>query len=169
MQYFVPGKRAVQTFGLPAGRAQPLGPQSLPTEYAVLLYATKTTGLKRLHADEIRQQHDWYEALWTLAPHCLRILDAEPILELLRIDLGGPADHVARKCRADIDARIQCSDFEELLKRDLFRLVVISATTEKAAAIQLALQGHLWPAGLRFHLAVIPELLPLLPRCSDAT
>ncbi len=169
MKYFVPGKRTAQAFGLPIGRTHPLGPQSLPTEYAVLLYATQATGLLRLHSDEIQQRFDWYDASWTLAPHCLRSVKSQPILELLRIDLGGPADYVARKCLADIQLRQQRREFEDFVKRELFRLVVISATTEKAAAIQQALHGHLWPAGLRIHLAVIPELLPLLPRCSDAT
>ena len=168
-QYLTPGKRTAQAFGLPAGRTQPLGPQSLPTEYAVLLYAAGAKGLKRLLPEEIHQQFGWYDLAWSLAPHCRRHVDGKPLLELLRIDLGGPADHVARKCRSDIELRSTCREFESLVKREAFRLVVISATTEKAAAIQLALRNHLWPAGLKFHLAVIPQLLPLLPRCSDAT
>lgn len=168
-RYFVPGKRAAQAFGLPSCRTHPLGPQSLPTEYAMLLYVAQGRTLQRLTADQLRQQYPWYDLAWTFAPHCVRSCESQKVLELLRIDLGGPADHVARKCRADIRVRRDCRDFNELLKRDGFRLVVISATTEKAAAIQLALHAHRWPARLRFHLVVIPQLLPLLPRCSDAT
>jgi hypothetical protein len=168
-QYFVPGKRAANALGLPANRTHPLGPQSLPTDYAVLQYAAKSSAVNRLLKEELLAEFPWYDPVWALAPHCRRVVNDTTQLELVRVDLGGPADHVARKCLADIKARLRVREFTELLKAESFRLVVISATTEKAAAIQLALKGHLWPAQMRFHLVVIPELLPLLPRCTDAT
>lgn len=168
-QYFVPGKRAANALGLPANRTYPLGPQSLPTDYAVLQYTAKSSGLNRLLKEELLTEFPWYDPVWALAPHCRRVVNDTTQLELVRVDLGGPADHVARKCHADIKSRLRLREFTQLLKAESFRLVVISATTEKAAAIQLALKGHLWPAQMRFHLVVIPELLPLLPRCTDAT
>ena len=38
--YFVAGERAVRDFGISIHRTRPLGPQSLPVEYAVLAYST---------------------------------------------------------------------------------------------------------------------------------
>jgi hypothetical protein len=40
--YFTLGPRAAQDLGVSPGRTCPLGPQSLPTEYAVLAYAVLT-------------------------------------------------------------------------------------------------------------------------------
>jgi len=168
-QYVVPGKRAANTLGLPLNRTHPLGPQSLPTDYTVLKYAAESPGIRRLLKEELIAAHPWCEPAWTLAPHCLRSDGGADVLELIRVDLGGPPNLNARKCHTDVKSRQRCPEFEQLLKTDAFRLVVISATTEKAAAIQLAVKGHLWPDKLRFHLVVIPELLPLLPRCIDAT
>jgi len=166
-QYLVPGKRAAQALGLPLSRTLPLGPQSLPTEFAVLQYATDAHGVGRMTPDELVQLHPWYRDEWLTAIHCLRRNDKTQIIELMRVDLGGPADHVARKCYADIQTRITLPEFERLISESRFRVVVVTATTDKAAAIQLAIQGHLWPAGLRFHFAVVTQLLPLLPRCFD--
>jgi hypothetical protein len=167
-QYLIPGKRTAQALGLPNARTLPLGPQSLPTEFAILQYATDDAEVGRLTPDELVVLHPWFRDEWLTATHCLRRSDQMQIVELLRVDLGGPADHVARKCHADIQARTTLPQFETLVNDSLFRVVVVTATTDKAASIQLALQGHLWPAGLRFHFAVVPQLLPLLPRCFHA-
>lgn len=168
-QYLVAGKRTIHALGLPATRSAPLGPQSLPTEYAVLQYSGPSTKIERLSRDEIRTHFEWYSDEWGASPHCLRSTDAANILELIRVDLGGPADHVARKCFADFETRHESPAFQQAVKRALFQFVVVTATSDKAAAVQHALQGHLWPDGISFHLAVIPELLPLLPGGHDAT
>jgi hypothetical protein len=42
-----------------------------------------------------------------------------------------------------------------------FRLVIVTATTEKVTAIQRALTNHLWPPGLLLHFTVVPQLLSL--------
>lgn len=167
-QYLIPGKRTAQALGLPSARTLPLGPQSLPTEFAILQYATDDAGVCRLTPGELVQLHSWYRHEWLIANHCLRRSDETRIIELMRVDLGGPADHVARKCHANIQTRTTLPQFETLVNESLFRVVVVTATTDKASSIQLALQGHLWPAGLRFHFAVVPQLLPLLPRCFNA-
>lgn len=168
-QYLVAGKRTVQAMGLPATRSLPMGPQSLPTEFAILRYATPSANVKRLTRAEVAAHFDWYSDEWALAAHCLRTTDSGHVLELIRVDLGGPADHVARRCFTDFETRHESPAFENAVTEGLFQLVVVTATADKAAAIQLALQGHLWPDGMSFHLAAIPELLPLIPGCNDAT
>ena len=168
-QYLVAGKRTVQALGLPSTRSLPLGPQSLPTEYAVLHYAAPTESIKRLTRAEVTSSFEWYSEDWVTAAHSIRLSDCSRVLELIRVDLGGPADHVARKCSVDVETRSESPAFQNALEEALFKLVVITATSDKASAIQFSLQRQLWPDGISFHLAVIPELLPLLPRCSDAT
>ena len=163
-KYFVPGKRAVKHHGIDESRSFPLGPQSLPTEYACLEYVFNLQIRRtRITTEEIRRRLPWYAGEWCTSPHCLSVSDDMAILELLRVDLGGPADHVARKCRVDIERRCEQTEFRRFLQEETFRLVVITATTDKAAAIQQSLDRHLWPSELKMHIAVIPALLPLMP------
>lgn len=161
--YFVPGRRAVRAYGLTKSLTQPLGPQSLPVAHAVLLYATADRNLFRLDTAEIRRQFPWYARDWTTLPHCHRTQQKTARLELIRVDLGTPADHIARKCAADIRLRLKSASFRTELERGTFAITVATPTTEKAAAIQQTLSRHVWPSGLSFQLAVIPPLLSLLP------
>ena len=168
-QYFVSGPRSVRALGLPRDRILPLGPQSLPTEFAVLLYAHSAKKLRRVSPSEVTTVCPWYLKEWTNATHILRMNESPHVLELIRVDLGGPADHVARKCANDVLVRIAAKECRDAIANGLFRVVVVTATTDKAAAIQLSLESREWPRGLRLHLSVVPELLPLLPRCQNAT
>jgi len=43
------------------------------------------------------------------SPHCLDESRDPAVVELIRVDLGGKSDHVARKCHADIQLRRQQS------------------------------------------------------------
>lgn len=162
--YFTPGERAVRELGIPSHRTHPLGPQSLPTEYAVMAFALLAQSQhERITADELRKQYPWMPASLSEAPHCTCRETGQAILEAIRVDLGAAADHVARKCDADLQARIEFREFYPLIARRRFRAVVLTATTDKAAAIERSLNQHVWPTGYAFHLAVVPELLHLIP------
>ena len=89
-----------------------------------------------------------------------------PTVELLRVDLGGKPDHIARKCAANIQLRLARNGFLPFVQTGGFRLVVITGTTEKAAALRAALDQHLWPEGLSIHLAIAPDLPLLTARLS---
>jgi len=159
MNCFVLGELAVRSFGIGIHRADSLGPQSLPQEFALLAFAT--LGMHqhlRLTAAELKRRCPWLPFSFTAAPHCL---DEANVLELVRVDLGGPAHHVARKCAADLTERCRVQEFLMLVTAGQFRLVIITATTEKVTAIQRALTNHLWPTGLLVHFSVVPQLLSI--------
>jgi hypothetical protein len=78
--------------------------------------------------------------------------------------LGGPADHIARKCRRDIGLRHKAVKFTHLIANQAFGMAIITGSTQKAAAIQSALKSHHWPENLTFRIAVFVSLIPLLPR-----
>lgn len=162
--YFRLGERGAATLGLHDSRTLPLGPQSLPTEYGVLSYATlRTEPLKRLTTEEVQQRFPFFDRALCEVPHLLREEKPQHVVELVRVDLGGTADHVARKVFDDVMARIQAAEFRQVVRDRLFRCVVITTTTEKAAAIQASLNPFRWPDGLAIHLAAVPDLLPLIP------
>ena len=159
MKYFVLGDVSVRSLGLGAHRAAPLGSQSLPQEFALLAFATLGSQQHlRLNAAEVKKRCPWLPLSLTVAPHCI---DQSNVLELVRVDLGGPADHVARKCAADLNERIQIPEFLTHVAAGQFRLVVITSTSGKVAAIRRALNHHLWPPGLLVHFSVVPQLLSL--------
>lgn len=160
-KYFVLGQISAHTIGIGEHRVAPLGPQSLPIEYAVLIYATLAKQPKiRQTQEELLADCPWLPIGLAKAPHCLDV--PNHVLELVRVDLGGPADHVARKCAADLTRRRRIAEFTRLLQQQRFRLVVITATQGKASAVQQALDRHDWPAGLPIHLSIVPKLLTLL-------
>ncbi len=162
--YFRLGERGAATLGLHESRTLPLGVQSLPTEYGVLCYATlRSEPLKRMTAEEVQQRFPFLDRAWCDVPYLLREEQPQSVVELVRVDLGGTADHVARKVFDDVMTRIQAAEFRQLVRARLFRCVVITTTTEKAAAIQASLNPFRWPEGLAMHLAAVPDLLPLIP------
>lgn len=158
--YFTLGSRATSLLGLPENRSLPLGPQSLPTEYALLVFAVMgKSDHVRLTRGEFNKQFPSVKTGLAEQAYCF---DADQdVLELVRVDLGGAVDHVARKCEADIAARRDDSPFSTLLQEERFRLVIITTTAEKAAAIQQSLRSRIWPDGLLLHIAVVSDLLNL--------
>lgn len=169
--YFTLGPKSAQLLGQSPHRTLPLGPQSLPTEFATLAYSTLgRISHQRLTAKELAERWSWMNDRQLLElPHCLDDSAEIAVLELIRVDLGGKPDHVARKCVSDIHQRRRFRPFGHMLKQAEFRLVVVTGTTEKAAAIRDALDQHSWPPGLQLHLAVIPDLLQLTARLSHGT
>ncbi len=163
--YFLPGPRAAQEFGVSAARTRPLGPQSLPTEYGVLAYAVRGRRiLKRLTAEEMRRDYPALAPAGLAATHCLNRHGRQSVLELVRVDLGGTADHVARKCKSDLAQRMAVVACRRLIESHGYRFVIVTATVGKATAVTRALATHAWPDGLPIHLVAIADLLPLLPR-----
>lgn len=166
--YFTLGPQAAQLLGLSSHRTLPLGPQSLPIEFGALAYAALGPQYqRRLTPRELQSLYPWLDTRLLEAPHCINESGNSPLLELVRVDLGGKPDHVARKCDADIQARQRFPEFAGLLQQRVFRLVVVTGTTEKAGAIRESLDVRMWPDGLQIHLAVVPDLLHLTASLSD--
>lgn len=159
VKYFVLGDWGARGLGFREYRAHPLGPQSLPQEFAILTFAALSAKAHlRLNTSEVLKRCPWLPTYMASAPHCI---DRAEVLELVRVDLGGPADHVARKCAVDLVNRCRIREFPPLLAEGRFRLVVITSTTGKATAIQRALDRHELPSGLSIHFSVVPQLLSL--------
>jgi hypothetical protein len=166
-RYFMLGGMATAMLGRSGRAGIAPGSQSLPTDYGLLAYATLGKQSRpRMRRSEVLSLCPWLPNHLASAPHCY---DAEKaILELIRVDLGGSADHVARKCVADLRERLAIPEFARMVAQSQFRLVVITATREKAVAIQQAMNRHEWPSGLTIHLSVVSHLLSLIARTHHA-
>ena len=86
--------------------------------------------------------------------------ESDCALALMRVDLGGSADHVVRKCRADERRRMEDPRWRELIDAGRFRIVILTTTDEKAEAIRQSLARD--PRKIRFTTVVIEDLIPLL-------
>ncbi len=156
---FFLGQRSVAEMGLPPHWAWPPGPQSLATEYAILSYATLGVRYhRRLRRHELKAELPWLPREHGEAAYCLDETDRGSVIELLQVDLGGTADHVARKCDRVIQERLRLEAFRQTAASRRLRLVVITGHVSKAEAIRRSLSRHIWPAGLELHLAVVPCL-----------
>lgn len=165
--YFVLGPNGTKALGMGLHRATPLGPQSLPVEYGVLLHCLLGQQPRhRLTLKELLELWSWLPSPLNAAPHCLDTQNN--VLELIRVDLGGPADHVARKVARDVTRRRQLTPFLSAVRSGQFRLVLVTATRGKAQALRQALSKHEWPTGMQLHLSVVPLLLSLITRSSHA-
>ena len=165
--YYVLGRRAVAERGLPAHRTWPLGPQSLAMHYAVLAYSTLGSRYhRRLTREELIREWQWPVSS---SSHPVCCVDSSPlgrVLELLRIDLGARADHVARKSERLIDAFVHDPHVDELIRSRRMRLVIVTASESKTESIRRSLDRHVWPLGLELHLAVVRPLLDFFKKGS---
>lgn len=156
-RYFVLAKQSLHLLGAPERRAEPLGSQALPLHYGVLAYCCWAAEPRnRLTPSELLEKYPWMTNADLAAPYCYE----KGKLSLIRVDLGGSADHVARKCLEDVRRRTEHPQFRNLIDQDRFRIVIVTALAEKASAIDWALSADSWP--ITFHTAVITDLLPLL-------
>lgn len=160
--YFRAGARAINVLGLPQRSCESLGPQSLPIDYATLIYATKPDAKRRrLTPEEVTEYMPWLPSELSHSPYCV---DAKGNLDHLRVDLGGSPQHVARKVAAAAHDRLLVPQIAELSSRSKFQLVVLTTGTEKANAIAKAIGNTDCSDQIRIRLAIVPRLSFLLLR-----
>ena len=160
--YFAPGARLAREYGLPAKRSYALGPQSLPSRYAVLAYAQLgRRRLMRLTSAEVAKLYPDFPSAWKTLVLCRDAHHDGNPTEIVRVDLGGAAHHVARKCERDMAGRMRCAAFRHRVAGGDFRLTILTTAQAKARAVALSIDDRAWPKGLAVHLAVIPDLYQL--------
>lgn len=162
--YFRLGSQAIGSLGLSARLSEPLGPQSLPTDFATLIYATSGNARRRrLTADEVNEYMPWLPSDLSKTPYCV---DAKGRLALIRVDLGGSPQHVARKTTQASLTRIEVPQISELAAASRFQVVVLTTSEEKSKAISKALVACGCTDAVPVHIAVIPRLSFLLLRAN---
>lgn len=162
--YFRLGAKAISTLGLPPRNTEALGPQSLPVDYATLIYATQSeTPKRRLSPLDLDEYTPWMPEELRVSPYCVA---TDGRLDLVRVDLGGSPQHVARKVAAAAFQRLNIPELADLATQSRFQIVVLTTSTQKARYIVKALETTDCVNTVRIHLAVIPQLSLLLLRKS---
>ena len=152
--YFTLGPAAVRDLGYANRRCEPLGSQSLPIDYAVLLYGSHGQRT-RLMKTELSECFPWLPLELTHAPYCR---SRNGVLDLIRVDLGGSPQHVAKKAAADCSVRWEIDGFRELVEQQRFQMVILTTTSSKARLIRQAIESASWNVSVRLHLAIVPRL-----------
>lgn len=158
-QYFMAGSRLTKLHGLPASRSKPLGPQALTTHYAIAKYCfTANLPLTLVDSVELQAAFPWISDELGNGTHVIEQANSALDLRLVRTDLGGTAEHIAKKCVQDIANRQKNTAFNALVSEKRFVLVVLTASPAKRQLIQQAIAKRQWPRGMRIQVFTIPEL-----------
>lgn len=158
--YFTLGPRAASDLGLPLRLCEPLGPQALPTDFAVMMFAHQAeTRRRKLTDGELSECVPWLPDELRKSDYCLT---QNGSLCLMRVDLGGSPRHVAKKVQRAVGKRLELPEFAELATANRFEVCVLTTTREKAKAISKQIEHLGGLESVRLHLAVIPRLSFLL-------
>lgn len=132
--YFTLGIKGTRVFGIAAKHSQPLGLQSLFIQMGMLEYCCREkTNRKRLRVSEIQEDHPGLLQRGLESSNYVVDADAaESVLQFVRIDGGGTADHVLRKLHQDLSDRQKNPLCNALIQRNRFRLVCVTYSQDKA-------------------------------------
>jgi hypothetical protein len=162
-QYFVPGTKAIRTFGLPASRSRVLGPQALATYLAIIEYVLFAPDRLRIMTDAelITLLADNSKEYRTLS-HAVEQVPVDGSIKIIRVDLGGAPSHIAKKLNADVQKRIAHLTYASLIANRKLVFVVLTPSPTKKIGIETAIRKRVWPNGIRFSVNVTPILYTLL-------
>ena len=158
--YFTAGKKLANQNGWSIRKTEPLGPQALPTELAVLIYSTEiAANVRRLLPSEIKNYMPWLPEGMQKAIYCI---GGDGVLQLVIIDLGGSPRHVSQKTQKVIDRKLEVSQLQEMAKTERLRLTVLTTSNEKAQAIFKHRKSSGMTTRIRMKLVVVPVLSQIL-------
>lgn len=162
--YYVLGPEATKLLGCSPKRFEPLGPLALAREFAVLAYCCLSNDKRvRLTVREVAQiQADLLQPKLDSSHYYLDDDGTARRLAYIRVDCGGSADHIVRKCREDIRRRERLAAFAPYINSQRFLISLVTAREEKAAVIHEALKRQQWPC--LFRIETVPELAQLITR-----
>lgn len=160
--YFVLGPAGARLLGISPKKSKPIGVQALPEKYAILQYCCLSP-----HDREKLQVRELAAYLGTLQGKGLKAANyyvdqdgTTARLAQMRVDLGGTAAHVVRKCRDDLERLVMLPAIDSLVRKNEFMLAILTTSAQKEKDIQDALLRHSWP--IVFRVEAVADLGPLL-------
>ncbi|MCA9191075.1 MAG: hypothetical protein KDB03_04920 [Planctomycetales bacterium] len=160
--YFTLGIAGCKLFGLPARCAKELGAQALVTQFGIVDYCTAPGATRaRLTVGELHAHHN--SLLQKNLDPANYVNDATgevSKLQFVRVDGGGPADHVVRKIKLDMALRETNTICKELNQLSRFEIACVTYSESKLDQIKKRLdKEQLWcPVQLFNSLGLLPLL-----------
>ena len=156
--YFTFGRRAAKLFRVSARCTEPLGTQSLYTEFGILGYCFGEKPQRtRLRVATIQEKHPGL--LKKGVESSKYVVDAsttQSLLSFVRVDGGGTNDHVLRKIDADIKCRLEIPLCASLMQAGRFQIACVTLTEEKQKDLERKIPAQKFPC------AVTVEVVPIL-------
>ncbi|MEZ6033138.1 MAG: hypothetical protein R3C17_08610 [Planctomycetaceae bacterium] len=156
--YFTFGRRAAKIFRVSARCTQPLGTQSLYTQFGILGYCFGEKPQRtRLRVATIQEKHP--ELLHKDVQASQYVVDASTtpsLLSFVRVDGGGTTEHVLRKIEADIKCRLEIPLCASLIQAGRFQIACVTLTEEKQKDLERKIPAQNFPC------AVTVEVVPIL-------
>jgi hypothetical protein len=157
-RYFVLGERAAREHAVPAGRAY--GYQALVGRIGVLHFCARL-GFEVFTSREFRVRFpELTKAGFSASSYYVDRADVNR-LGFIHVDHGRTSQRLITKMRSRIVGRYRDEDFAALIQADRFVIAIVTPTEEKAQAIQREIEAR-GPLPVRFRVAAVPELMPLL-------
>ena len=118
----------------------------------------------RLTATELAQYLPEFQRLGMPLNYYLDNSTNSPRLGFIRVDTGGRGrwDRILEKLRADVRLHASRAEFRNLVQQDAFEVTLITARPQKARRLAETLNSKPEAQMVRVHIAVVPELLPLI-------
>ncbi len=156
--YFTLGLLGAKLFGVPARCTLPLGTQSLYTQFGILGYCFGDKSQRtRLRVAKLLEKHP--ALLKKGVDPSQYVVDASTtpsLLSFVRVDGGGPNDHVLRKIDADIKCRLAIPLCASLMQSGRFQIACVTFTEEKQKELERKIPAQKFPC------AVTVEVVPIL-------
>ncbi len=165
--YFRAGLKLVQLKGLSKASLLPLGPQALATHFATLSYCSSHGEVDLPTRDDYASHLGWLPKKFRDRRLLVDHQTDPSSIRLLRVDLGGTATHVTRKCEKDVARRMQIPTFNAMVKQGRVRIALITLSEAKERQIKNRVGSKTWPTGLRFQIFVVPELIHFVGKQSE--
>lgn len=160
--YFTLGFAGCRLFGIPSRCAKELGSQALIIQYGILDYCTATGSTReRITVSEIQSQHESLLARDLDPANYVNDATGEiSKLQFVRVDGGGPADHVIRKLKLDMALRETNPICQGLNQLSRFEIACVTYSQSKLEQIQKRLDKELLWCPVNLYAS--QGLLPLL-------
>ncbi|TWU56012.1 hypothetical protein Poly51_17440 [Rubripirellula tenax] len=151
--YYSYGPAACDYFGYSRNRTGGFGSQALPTRLAILEYCSAEPQIReKLTRGKIDKTQPKLLAKKVDAKNYFLEVDPElgtKRLGLIVVCLGGPVDHAARKCKAEIDKRLEVPAFQQLIENRLFFIVMLTPSQAKADTLAASIKRRQFPVSVR--------------------
>jgi len=156
--YFTLGPRGAKIFGAPARCTRSLGPQSLYTQFGILGYCfSEKPDRSRLRVSTLLEKHPGLLKKGVEpSQYVIDSSNSPPLLSFVRVDGGGPNDHVLRKIDADISCRLAIPLCASLMQNARFQIACVTFTEEKQKELERKIPDQ------NFACAVTVEVVPIL-------
>lgn len=166
--YFTLAPKSASFLGISPRKTRDLGPMAKAVEFGVLSFCCLTDQFReRLTVSELAQRHP--DLLLSGVDNSHYYLDRDgdiTRLAYMRVDLGGSIDHILRKCRSDLAARMSHPAFSALIHNDRFAIALVTAREVKAHRLRDATTSlNDWP--VKFRIETVPELVELVTHLYD--